>query len=190
MSASFRSVRNPSSEPDLPLIFTVCCQKDQHFELGQGMFIIRRESHKRGDRGGVFRGRKTGLDIRAPPEWGDARSHNPSTLTLCKNPRFSPPTALSLTQRLHPLPLGLQLTYTTGVHTLSHLRANAGTPTPAAVHRGEAGRARWAALLSRSAALRARVALFWRSSEGAEGGGDTQLFTPPEREMRFVDMDD
>ena len=24
----------------------------------------------------------------------------------------------------------------------------------------------------------------------AEGGGDTQLFTPPEREMRFVDMDD
>ena len=46
---------------------------------------------------------------------------------------------LSLTQRLHPLPLGLQLTYTTGVHTLSHLRANAGTPTPAAVHRGEVG---------------------------------------------------
>ena len=53
---------------------------------------------------------------------------------------------LSLTRRLHPLPLGLQLTYTTGVHTLSHLRANAGTPTPAAVHRGEAGRTRWAAL--------------------------------------------
>ena len=26
-------------------------------------------------------------------------------------------------QRLHPLPLGLQLPYTTGVHTLSHLRA-------------------------------------------------------------------
>ena len=44
------------------------------------------------------------------------------------------------------MPLGLQLTYTTGVHTLSHLRANAGTPTPAAVHRGEMGSTRWAAL--------------------------------------------
>ena len=37
----------------------------------------------------------------------------------------------------------LQLTYTTAEHTLSHLRANAGTPTPAAVHRGEAD-GRWA----------------------------------------------
>ena len=34
-----------------------------------------------------------------------------------------------LTQRLHPLPLGLLMTYPTGVHTLSHLRANAGPPT-------------------------------------------------------------
>ena len=49
---------------------------------------------------------------------------------------------ISLTQRLHPLPLGLQLTYATGVHTLSHLRANAGTPTPAAVHWGEAAELR------------------------------------------------
>ena len=46
--------------------------------------------------------------------------------------------SISLTQRLHPLPLGLQLTYPTGEHTLSHLRANAGPPTPAAVRRVEA----------------------------------------------------
>ena len=62
----------------------------------------------------------------------------------------------SLTQRLHPLPLGLQLTYPTGVHTLSHLRAYAGPPTPAAVRRGEAGSTRWAALahyVRRSAAV-------------------------------------
>ena len=48
--------------------------------------------------------------------------------------------------RKHPLPLGLQMTYATGVHTLLHLRADAGTPTPAAVHRGEVGSTRWAAL--------------------------------------------
>ena len=54
---------------------------------------------------------------------------------------------ISLTQRLHPLPLGLQITYATGVHTLLHLRADAGTPTPAAAHRGEVGTStRWAAL--------------------------------------------
>ena len=54
------------------------------------------------------------------------------------------------------LPLGLQLTYATGVHTLSHLRANAGPPTPAAVRRGEVGSTRWAALahdVRRSAAV-------------------------------------
>ena len=64
------------------------------------------------------------------------------------------------TQRLHtPTAPRSSATYTTGVHTLSHLRANAGTPTPAAVHRGEAGRTRWAALahyVRRSAAHRAR----------------------------------
>ena len=63
---------------------------------------------------------------------------------------------ISLTQRLHPLPLGLQITYATGVHTLLHLRADAGTPTPAAVHRGEVGSTRWAALahyVRRSAAV-------------------------------------
>ena len=49
------------------------------------------------------------------------------------------PGLLSLTQRLHPLPLGLLLTYPTGVHTLSHLRAYAGPPTPAAVRPGEVG---------------------------------------------------
>ena len=66
---------------------------------------------------------------------------------------------LSLTRRLHPLPLCLQLAYATGVHTLSHLRANAGPPTPAAVRRGEVGSTRWAALahdVRRSAAHRAR----------------------------------
>ena len=56
------------------------------------------------------------------------------------------PCRQTLTQRLHPLPLGLLLTYPTGVHTLSHLRTYAGPPTPAAVHRGEAGSTRWAAL--------------------------------------------
>ena len=61
--------------------------------------------------------------------------------------RGRPRAPMTAREREHlPGPLGLQLAYTTGVHTLSHLRANAGTPTPAAVHRGEAGRARWAAL--------------------------------------------
>ena len=52
---------------------------------------------------------------------------------------------ISYPNGLHPLPLGLKLTYATGVHTLSHLRANAGTPTPAAAHRDEAGRPIWLA---------------------------------------------
>ena len=47
----------------------VSCACVQLSFFGQGMFIRRKGSHKRGERGGVFCGQKTGLDIRAPPSY-------------------------------------------------------------------------------------------------------------------------
>ena len=97
----------------------------------------------------------------------------------------APPGSLpSYTRRLHPLPLGLLLTYPTGVHTLSHLRANAGTPTPAAIHRGEAGRTMRAALapyVRRSAAQRARGSAATDSPSASAASCATESCTATER---------